>query len=121
MRSVKTPALCRRTVRRFCLTVACCLTVLGYCVPGSAAGLQGSTVYQGIMSLLNDLMSAAMILCPVVGAIAAVYFLIRRSMADEQDGKMWNKRVFTAIICGVAGALVTGAIALLTSYFSAPL
>ena len=38
-------------------------------------------------------------------------------MSDEQDGKMWNKRMFVAIICGVGGALVSGVISTIASYY----
>ena len=84
--------------------------------PAYATSVQTSKFYTGLIEFLNDLMSVSMIACPVVGGLAAVYFTIRRSMADEQDGKMWTKRIVTAIICGVLGGLITGIIALITSY-----
>lgn len=86
-------------------------------IPVSAEGLQDSDVYTGTIKLVNDLSLAATVLCPLVGGVVAVVFVIRRSMADEQDGKMWTKRITTAIICAVAGMLITGIIALLTSYY----
>lgn len=86
--------------------------------PTFATGLQDHQIFKGGMSLLKDLMTVATIACPIIGGLAAVFFLIRRSMADEQDGKMWMKRVYTAVACGVGGALVTGVIALGASYFS---
>ena len=98
-------------------------TILGTCLlvllatPVNAAGLQSSAIYTGFVNLLNDLTTALMVVCPISGTVAALYFMIRRSMADEQDGKMWTKRITTAIICGVGGMLVSGLISLLTSYF----
>ncbi len=86
--------------------------------PVSATGLQGSKIYTGAVSLLNDLTTILTVLCPLAGGVAALYFVIRRSMADEQDGKMWTKRISTAVICGVAGMLVSGLITLLTGYFA---
>lgn len=97
--------------------LAACLTIL-LATPVGATGLQGSTIYTGFINLLNDLTTALMIICPIAGTVAALYFMIRRSMADEQDGKMWTKRITTAIICGVAGMLVSGLISLLTGYFA---
>ncbi len=81
------------------------------------AGIKESTVYTGMLALVDDLTSILMVLCPMVGGVAALYCVIRRSMADEQDGKMWTKRISTAIICGVAGMLVSGLINLLKGYF----
>lgn len=88
-------------------------------VPASATGggLQGSNIYNGFLNFINDLTVVLTILCPLVGGAAALVFIMRRSMADEQDGKMWTKRATTAIICGVGGGLISGFIALLTSYF----
>ena len=94
------------------------VTALTLALPVNAAGgLQGSNLYTGAMALVNDITTGLTVLCPLVGGAAALVFVIRRSMADEQDGKMWSKRITTAVICGVAGMLVSGLIALLTSYF----
>ena len=82
-----------------------------------ASGIAESNLGAGITKLLNDLSTWLIILAPSAAGAAAVYFVIRRSMADEQDGKLWEKRIKTAIICGVAGALVGGVIKLLSSYF----
>ena len=54
-----------------------------------------------------------------VAGISAVVYHIRRSMADEADGKMFQKRVVTALICGVAVSLVGGIITLISSYYTA--
>ena len=39
-------------------------------------------------------------------------------MADEQDGKMWQRRITNAIIWGVGGGLIAGIIALVSSYYT---
>lgn len=92
--------------------VIACMTV-----PARADNLVNSAVGTGVKNLLNDLSSYMMIIGPIVGGGAAVYFLIRRSMADEQDGKMWSRRIWIAILCGVAVLLVSGIISLISSYF----
>jgi len=86
-------------------------------VPASADNLANSTVGMGIKNMLNDLSSFGMVIGPIIGGAAAAYFLVRRSMADEQDGKMWSRRIWIAIICGVAVLLVGGIISLISSYF----
>lgn len=123
MKTTKTscnPLCCKQTIRQILSIVfAISVFVTVMISPVYAASIQDADFYKGLVNLLNDLMTVAMILCPIVGGLAAIFCLIRRSMADEQDGKMWTKRIVTAIICGVAGSLVTGIIALITSYVSA--
>lgn len=99
----------------------CCIAVvmLFAAIPASAAGFNDSTLYTGTINLIKDLMGWAMVLCPMFGGLAAVYFMIRRSMADEQEGKMWTNRIVIAIVCGVGGSLVSGLISIVTSYFVA--
>lgn len=86
-------------------------------VPAFANGISDSTVGVGVKNLLTDLSKYMMIIGPIAGAAAAGYFMIRRSMADEQDGKFWQKRITVAIFCGVGVLLVGGVIALVSSYF----
>ena len=66
------------------ITVAVCLLA----VPASAGGLADSTLGVGVRQLFSDVSAYLMILCPTAGGAAAVYFAIRRAMADEQDGKL---------------------------------
>ena len=107
-----------KKVKRFYKTaIPIALTIMCMVVPASADNLSSSTVGTGIRNLINDVSSYLMVICPSAGALAAIYFLIRRSMADEQDGKMWMRRIWIAIICGVAGLLVSGIISLISSYF----
>ncbi len=84
-----------------------------------ADNISSSQIGTGLKNLLNDLSTYIVVTSPIVGTLAAAYFVTRRSMADEQDGKMWEKRAKTAIVCGVAGALVGGIIKLISSYFGA--
>ena len=92
-------------------------TLLFTVFPAGATGLAGSQLGLGIQNLINDASSLLLILCPIAGGAAAVYFFIRRSMSDEQDGKMWEKRIKTAIFCGVGGGLAGAVISLIASYF----
>lgn len=82
-----------------------------------AVGIGDSQIATGLNNLFSDLSTWLIILSPIVAGAMAIYFIIRRSMADEQDGKLWEKRIKTAVVCGVAGALVGGLIKLLASYF----
>ncbi|WP_294855242.1 hypothetical protein [uncultured Oscillibacter sp.] len=88
-----------------------------FIVPASAGGLAGSTLGVGLKELISDVSALLIVLCPLTAAAAAGFFAIRRSMSDEQDGKLWEKRIKTAIFCGVGGCLVSSVITLLASYF----
>ena len=103
----------------FTLSTVFFSTITASATEVEAAGgkLAESDFWIGLMNILNDGTWALTIACPIIGGLAALLFVIRRSMADEQDGKMWTKRINIAIICGVGGMLVSGFIALLTSYF----
>lgn len=121
MKSTKTPTNLRRdhTVRRLLSTVfAVALFVAAMISPAYAARIQDSDFYKGSLNLLNDLSTAAIFAGPIVCGLVAVVFFIRKSMADEQDDKLWNKRIVKAIVCGVAIGLVSGIITLLTSYYT---
>lgn len=85
--------------------------------PALASDLASSELGVGIKNLITDVSAFLVVLSPIAGGAAAVYFLIRRAVADEQDGKLWDKRIKMAIICGVAGMLVSGIITLISSYF----
>lgn len=80
--------------------------------------IANSQLGQGVTNMVADLTTWLMLLGPAVAGAACVYFFIRRGMADEQEGKLWNKRIWTAVICGVACCLVGGIIKLLSSYFN---
>ena len=40
-------------------------------------------------------------------------------MADEQDGRTWQKRMVTALICGIGGAIASSIVALIAGYYGA--
>ena len=97
---------------RFLLTLA----VLALCLT-PAYGFAGSTIATGTQRLLEDVSKWLVVLSPISAGAVCVYFIIRRGMADEQEGKMWQHRIVTAIVCGVGGMLAGGIISLVSSYY----
>jgi ABC-type molybdate transport system permease subunit len=97
-------------------TITSAVAITAMTVIAAANNIESSKVGIGIKNLVNDLMSWLMVLGPIVAGCACVYFFIRRSMADEVDGKMWNKRISVALLCGVAVFAVAGIINLLIGY-----
>ena len=88
-----------------------------FTVPASANGLMDSAIGSGLVNLINDASFLLIFICPLAGAAAAGYYFIRRGMSDEQDGKMWEKRIKMAILCGVGGCLTSVIISVVASYF----
>ena len=83
-----------------------------------ADGFADSSVATGTLALVRDVTAWVTVLCPLVCGRVAIYFAIRKGMADEQDGKMWQRRITNAIIWGVGGGLIAGIIALVSSYYT---
>lgn len=100
----------------------CCCALAAQCLAaetGTVGGSLGSsTIVSGIIVLLNDLTTVLTVLCPVVAVVCVIAFCIARSAADEQEAPRWNRRIRTAIICGVGGGLASGLISLISSYFA---
>lgn len=86
--------------------------------PAHAAGLMDSKIVKGLINLINDVSTVAIIVCPLTGAAAFGLCMWLKSMADEQDGKMWQKRATTALTCGIAGMLGSAIITLISGYFT---
>lgn len=83
-----------------------------------ADNLQDSKIATGTMQLLNDTTSWLMALLPVAGAVAIVYFSIRKNFTeDEQEGRMWTKRIRTSLICIAVGEAAVTIIKIIVSYY----
>lgn len=95
-------------------TMACFATEPAETAAGEFASSNAAT---GTMALIHDLTLWLTALGPIVGGLFAIWFTIRRSMADETDGKQWTKRIITAVICGVGVMLISGIIAVITGYY----
>lgn len=117
MKNRKIPSGRKTATRVLGVSFMLAMVIAYMTVPAMAATFQESDIYEGVISLLKDVLAILVALCPLVGGAVAIYYLIRRSMADEQDGKMWMKRMYVAIGCGVGGSLVSGLISLLLEYF----
>lgn len=101
------------------LAVCTALTLCACMIGAQAAGdLASSAIGVGIKNMLDDALAFLQIICPTVGGVAAVVFLIRCSMADEQDKKMWKGRIVIAVVCAVSSFLVMSVIKLASSYFA---
>ena len=115
----------RRASRIFSMLICLMFVLTVFAVPALAAGeneeatggLSNSDVVTGLKKMIADGTEILIFFCPLVGGAFAVYYLIRRSMSDEQDGKMWMRKVIMAGICGIGGGLVSGIIGVISGYF----
>ena len=102
-------------VRKFITTSAIMTQLLSLTV--SANAIENSDIGQGLLAFFTDLSAYIAVVGPIVSTACAGYYLVRKSMADEADGKMWQKRIVVAILCAVGTLLVGGIIYLILSYF----
>ena len=80
--------------------------------------IANSTIGKGVKAIVNDVCGFLLILAPIIGVAAIVYFLIRKGMADQQEQSMWQKRVMTAIICTVLAEVAVAGVNLFISYMA---
>ena len=104
----------KKSVRALTIALA---VAAGTVTAQATGGLSGSTVVTGTRSLISDLTAVLTAMSITIAIAVVIYCLIRKSMADETDGKMWQKRAITAAVCGIAGALASGIIAVIAGYY----
>ena len=92
--------------------------VLIYSLPIYADGVMDSQIVKGTEQLLKDVTTWLMILAPIVAGLLIIYFLIRRSAADEMDQKKWNNRVAVAIISAIGAVLASATLNLIIGYYA---
>lgn len=80
--------------------------------------IASSVAITGTKKLIDDVTAAALIIAPVFGGVLAVYFLIRRSAADEMDQKKWNNRIITAVGSTVGAVIAVSLLNVIVSYYS---
>ncbi len=82
-----------------------------------AGNLQNDKVVTGTKKLIQDATKVMGILGALVSIVFGIYFFIRKNMADEQDQKMWNKRIATTVICAIGIVVISGLISTITKYY----
>ncbi len=108
----------KENLKRQLLTVS--MTAATLITPALATGgaIAESTIGKGLINLVKDTTFYLTILGPLTGTLMAVYFLIRRNVADEDTDKvMYKKRAISAGVGGIAVGLVNGIITLISGYF----
>lgn len=119
MKTVKTiKNFFRKVWGTLCLIPVLALTAYADDPTTPGSDFANSTFATGTQRLLSDVGTWLIIIGISVGGVSAVVCLIRRAMADETDGRMWQKRAITAVLCGVGVSLVGGIITMISSYYT---
>lgn len=120
MKTVKTiKNFFRKAWGTLCLIPVLALTAYAEDTTTPGGDFANSTFAIGTQRLLDDVGKWLIGIGITVAGISALVQLLRRAFADEADGKMYQKRLYVAIICGVAMSVVGGIISLISSYYTA--
>ncbi len=98
-------------------SVAMAIMVMTISSASADNDIADSTIGVGLKAMIEDASTFLVVLCPLVGAAAFAWFMMRRGAADEQDGIRWQKRAVMAVVCGVGGMLGAAFIAIVSGYF----
>ncbi len=76
-----------------------------------------SKLATGTEALISDLTTWLMIVAPVATVLLVVYYLIRKSAADEMDAKKWNSRIVVSLVSCIGAVLASVIVNLLIGYY----
>lgn len=82
-----------------------------------ADGLESSVIVTGTQQLINSAMNVILVIAPIAGGLIIGYLCIRRGMSDEQEHKMWNKRISIAVVSTIGAVLASVIINVILSYY----
>lgn len=94
------------------------IAVNKFCIETFATGgIASSKLATGTQKLINDATTWLTVIAIPVTVGLVIYFCIRKGAADEQDQKMWQKRITTALVCGIGVIIASSLINVITGYF----
>lgn len=82
-----------------------------------ASGVISFIGFTGTKRLLNDLTTAAMVLLPIIVVILVIYFNVRKAGAEQDEQRMWTKRIKVALGCLIGGEVAAGLVNMIAFYF----
>ena len=108
----------KRLAKILAVALAIMLVFTGYCLATEGTGgINNTTLVTGTQKLITDLTNWALVVSPILTALLIVYYLIRKSAADEMDGKRWDSRVRIAAICCIGVVIASGLINVIIGYY----
>jgi len=94
------------------------LVTLPHSIAYASGDIGNSAFAKGFQKLLDDLTKWLIIIAPIVTGCLLIYLFIRRGAADEHEQKQWNKRIISALVCGVLAVGASLVIQMFNGYFS---
>jgi len=85
--------------------------------PDALGNISTSKLATGTQKLITDLTAWLLVVAPLVTVVAVIYFLIRKTIADEMDAKRWDSRIKVALICCIGVVVASGLINLIIGYY----
>lgn len=79
--------------------------------------IANSVIATGTKKLIADVSSWLTSIAITVTAVVCVALFIARGLSDEQDKKMWDKRIKTTIVSGILAITITSLIGVIAGYF----
>lgn len=108
----------KRHAKKAMAVISTFLMVTLPCAVAHASGDIGSSDFaKGFQKLLEDLTKWLIIIAPIVTGCLLIYLFIRRGAADDHEQKQWNKRIVSALVCGVLAVGASLVIQMFNGYF----
>lgn len=107
--SPKTKNIARTTL--LSLAMFCILSITSF------ASIGNSKLVTGSQKLAEDILSALLVIIPIVSAVAGTYFAVRMSMADEQDKKTWSNRLKILGVGFILSITIAGLLKIIANYY----
>ncbi|MCL2050838.1 MAG: hypothetical protein FWG91_03765 [Lachnospiraceae bacterium] len=85
--------------------------------PAAGGPLGETQLVKGTIKAVNDISTIFLIMLPIVGIAAIIYFQIRKSIADENDQKKWHERSMIAIIAIIVGVSASAVVKVIVNSY----
>ena len=83
----------------------------------ASGSIENSKLATGTQNLISDVTKWITIIAIPITILLVIYFFIRKGAADEQDQKMWQKRINTSLICGIGAILASSLVSIIVGYY----
>ncbi len=108
----------RKLAKILVVALAIMSVFTGYCLATEGTGgINNTTLVTGTQKLIIDFTNFILVLSPILTAFLIAWFLVRKSAADEMDGKRWDNRIKTTIVCCIGVVISSGLINVIISYY----
>lgn len=79
--------------------------------------ISNTKLVTGTQAMIKDLTESALLIAPILGVLLIIYFLIRKSAADEIDQKKWKNAISIVVVCVIGVVVVSAVLNSILSYY----